>query len=58
MLKKCLMLFLKANTQKKAYSSLPNKQGGRLLIFLNFSNPPGAYLDPPFIFLGNQILGP
>ena len=29
------------------YSSLPNKRGGgRLLIFLYFSNPPEAYLDP------------
>ena len=29
------------------YSLVPNKRGGRLLIFGNFSQPPGPYLDPP-----------
>ena len=32
-----------------SYSQLANGRGGRLLIFRNFSDSPGAYQDPPLI---------
>ena len=43
------------DTNYRSYSLVPNKRGGRLLIFGNFSYPHGPYLDPLLINLGKFL---
>ena len=41
------------NALLNLYSLVLNKRGGRLLIFGNFSHPPGPYLDPRSLIFAN-----
>ena len=56
MLKEALNIGMSFVMNNQIYSLVLNKRPPRLLIFGNFSHPPGPYLDPPLINLGKFLL--